>query len=352
MKTNAQLLLIQSTHRMTIKYDPDISHTYVESINARIPNENGGYIVQTNLQGFRSDIEFESRKKGLPRILMFGDSNTAGDGVSNYQRYSDIIAKKLNVESFNYGLSATGTDQQLLIFRKFAENIEADMVMLFITVHNIERIKVIYWESFERTTGEFVLVPKPYFTLSNQNKLELSHIPVPMKRKPVGHKPENEYLAPFTGGNKYIDPFFKLSKLKKVVAPITSKLNLGIQKKLKKRINFQPHRDYDDPSSQGWQLMEAIIKQFHSEISPLQLMIVPLPTYNYLYEQYVPNYIDRFESLGSLGDKIHVLDLTSQLLNMPLEIRRKMFFKRDSHFSPYGHQIISDLVSTKISDLI
>ena len=65
MQTNAQLLLIQSTHRMTIKYDPDISHTYVENINARIPNENGGYVVRTNSQGFRSDIEFQSRKKNV-----------------------------------------------------------------------------------------------------------------------------------------------------------------------------------------------------------------------------------------------------------------------------------------------
>ena len=45
---NAQLLLIQSTHRMTMKYDPDISHIYVPNINARIPNDNGGYFIKTN----------------------------------------------------------------------------------------------------------------------------------------------------------------------------------------------------------------------------------------------------------------------------------------------------------------
>ena len=52
-----------------------------------------------------------------------GDSNTAGDGVSNHQRYSDILSKTLNCESYNYGLSATGTDQQLLTYRKFAKNV-------------------------------------------------------------------------------------------------------------------------------------------------------------------------------------------------------------------------------------
>ena len=139
-----------------------------------------------------------------------------------------ILAKILNCESYNYGLSATGTDQQLLTFRKFSENVEADLVILFITIHNIERIKVKYWESFERTTGKFVLVPKPYFTLSKQNELELSHVPVPMERKPADHKSKEDFIAPFTGGNRYLDPLHTFSKLKKAVAPITSKLNLGI----------------------------------------------------------------------------------------------------------------------------
>ena len=87
------------------------------------------------------------------------------------------------------------------------------MIILFITVHNVERIKVKYWESFERTTNEFVLLPKPYFTLSNQNKLELNHVPVPMERKPADQKSKKDIIAPFTGSNKYLDPFFKLTKL-------------------------------------------------------------------------------------------------------------------------------------------
>ena len=78
-------LLQQSTHRMLIQYDGDIGHRFVPNLRARIPNENGGYYVVTNSCGFRSDIEFEEPKRiDCPRILMFGDSYTAGDNVSNH----------------------------------------------------------------------------------------------------------------------------------------------------------------------------------------------------------------------------------------------------------------------------
>jgi len=42
-----------------------------------LPNETGGDFMVTPSLGFRSDIEFDEPKHGLPRILMFGDSYTA-----------------------------------------------------------------------------------------------------------------------------------------------------------------------------------------------------------------------------------------------------------------------------------
>jgi len=345
MDTNAQFLLIQATHRMTLKYDPHISHRYVENIRARIPNENGGYFVRTNSLGFRSDRNYHNKKGNLPRILMFGDSNTAGDGVSNHQRFSDIVARELHIEVFNYGLPGTGTDQQLLSYQTYANGVEADLAILFITAHNIERIKAKYWETYERTTGEYVLAPKPYFSLSASNELILHHVPVPTTREPAGNQAQTDYIAPFTKGDQYLDPLQKLSTLKKIVAPVTRKLNLGIQEKLKRRIKFQPHVDYDNPNSEGWKLMTAIIKQFYSEILPLPLIVVPLPTLNHLYEKCAPNYIDPFDSLSSSEKNIQIFNLTSELLKLSRETRYKMFFKHDSHFAPFGHQIIAKQVA-------
>lgn len=344
---NAQLLLIQSTHRMTMKYDPDISHIYVPNINARIPNEKGGYFIKTNSSGFRSNFNYLLKKNSKPRLLIFGDSNTAGDGVSNEERFSEIIGKTLNSDSYNYGLSASGTDQQLLLYQKFAKNVENDLVILFITVHNIERVKAKYWQSFDRTTGKFVWVPKPYFALDDKGHLKLNHVPVPMKRIENNNEKGEEYIAPFTGGNNYLNQFNEFSNLRKIIKPITSRLNVGIKKKLSKIKKFQPHPDYNNNNSKGWKLMEALIKEFRNEVEPSKLLIVPLPTANYLLNQIEPSFIDRFNAMKS-EKHIQVFDITSKFMDMDKDEIVKLFFKKDSHYSAYGHHKIAECVSDYI----
>ena len=160
-------LLTRSTHRMVIQRDPDVGHRFTSSIRARIPSEDGGYFVVTNSLGFRSDHEFDKAKADHPRILMFGDSYTAGDCVSNADRYSDQLARMLGVEVQNYGVSGTGTDHHLLIQRKFAREVAADLVMICVQIDSFHRIQVPFWPCFDRVAHRTVLVPKPYFEWEN-----------------------------------------------------------------------------------------------------------------------------------------------------------------------------------------
>ena len=114
-------LLIQPTHRMLLRYHPEVGHLFVPNLNARVPNELGAFYVRTNSAGFRSDIEYSSKQGDRPRILFFGDSFTAGDGCSNHERFSDRVGAQLHAEVFNYGVSGTGTDQHLLIQERIAK---------------------------------------------------------------------------------------------------------------------------------------------------------------------------------------------------------------------------------------
>src|SRR5579864_4555151 len=123
-------LLHQSTHRMMVQYHPAIGHIYVPNLRARLWNETGGYFVTTNSLGFRSDIEFESKLRGRRRILMFGDSYTAGDNCANQDRYSDQLARMADAEVYNFGLSGSSTDQHLLLYREFGRSIEQDLVVI------------------------------------------------------------------------------------------------------------------------------------------------------------------------------------------------------------------------------
>ena len=51
-----------NTYRQIFTYNKNIGHLFVPNLNARIINENGGYYVNTNSLGFRSDVEFKQEK--------------------------------------------------------------------------------------------------------------------------------------------------------------------------------------------------------------------------------------------------------------------------------------------------
>ena len=109
-------LLDQNTHRMVIQYHPILGHLYVPNLQARVfHHDSGAYYVRTNSEGFRSDSEFEKIVLIDPRLLFTGDSITAGDGCGNEERFSELVGEVLDAEVYNYGLSGSGTDQQLLV---------------------------------------------------------------------------------------------------------------------------------------------------------------------------------------------------------------------------------------------
>ena len=194
-------LLLQTTHRMVIRHEPDVGHLYMPNARARIPHERGAFYVATNSQGFRSDIEFATGKSTRPRILFFGDSFTAGDGCSNRERFPELVGDALGAEVYNYAVSGTGTDQQLLIYEKFARGVAADLIVFCVYVENIERNKVAFRESIDRFTKRRLLVPKPYFTLDG-GALALHHVPVPLDRPFV----EETGKEAFQGLERTADP--------------------------------------------------------------------------------------------------------------------------------------------------
>ena len=73
--------------RQIFEYDPDIGYRYIPGLRARIPHESGGYLIRANEMGFRSTREYVAEKPpGVRRVLLFGDSYTAADGVPNERR--------------------------------------------------------------------------------------------------------------------------------------------------------------------------------------------------------------------------------------------------------------------------
>lgn len=337
------MLLRQSTHRMTVQYHPRLGFHYVPNLNARIPNELGGYFVRTNALGFRSDVEFSHARNGRRRVLFFGDSYTAGDGCDNQQRFAERLGEELDTEVFNYGLSGSGTDQQLLIFEEYARGVEADLIVLCITVENIERIAATHRESIDRVAGKRVLVPKPYFTLQH-NELCLHHVPVPRERPDVPFvaiRSDEHWLR---RGIEWYRHSPVIKGLTQSIATVTS----GVRGRLLRATGFQPYAAYTSADHPGWRLMQAIVERFHASTGGIPLLIVPIPNYYFYLHGVRPLYQELFSRLDAPSRGRHVVDLTQPLCALPEETRERLSFRHDSHFSPFGHDQVAQLLKREI----
>ena len=341
-----------STHRQIFRYNKNIGHLFVPNLKARIMNENGGYYVHTNSLGFRSNTEFRRKKDNKPRILFFGDSNTAADGVSNDERFSEAVGKYFNAEVYNFGLSGSGTDQQYLIWKEYAQNIEADLIILGVLVENIERNKVAYRESLNPYTKKHFLVPKPYFKLK-KNKLELRNFPVPRIQSNLTEVDPDMIQWAIPRDQELIYKLVNWSRKSKLFKPIRSNFDSFLKKlrSLVIRMTYQPYPDYGNRDSEGYILMKEILAEFIRSLSSTPVIILPIPTYHYYVDGAKPIYNKFFNFFNNPKNNVHVLDLLKHIKNLDFTKRQSLCFKEDkSHFSQFGHQVISNFLIKQISD--
>ncbi len=337
-------------YRQVFKYNKKIGHSYIENLETRLLHENGGYFLKTNSSGFRSNIEFQNKKGKRKRILFFGDSNTAGDGVDNNERYTELIGKELDCDVYNYAISGTGTDQQFLIWENYAKKVDADLIVLGVLVENIERIKARFRETISFYNQNKGLTPKPYFILNN-NKLKLKNFPVPR----------------FFGNQKAINPEHvqwsvpqgreTLYKIKDVIRKnkIYKYFNRYFESELdfirsKVISNFyDPYKDYKNLSSKGSLLMTKILEKFVNSIGNKPIIIFPIPTYQYYFDGAKPTYRNLFQKFNDTKKKIYVCDPLNTLKSLNYIERKKLCFAIDkSHFSPKGHMLLSRFLINEI----
>ena len=313
--------------RQFVQYHPRIGHTYVPGIKARVPHETGGYLIRANQAGFRSDREFEARKKsGFRRVLLFGDSFTAGDGVSNSQRYGDLLEHEIaGLEVFNFGLPASGTDQQYLAWQEYAVGIEHDAVVLGLYVENIRRI-VTRHRLYMNDRGEEVLYAKPYFSLEDGGGLRLHNVPVPREPLNAADLPQDESAAVNRGG--------RLPALRGLANRI------GLKQMAQRLTRYQPVPEYDRADSPGWRLLRAILERWQRE-SRVPLLVVPIPMHQHIDE--VSSSVAlraRFQELSAdSGAVLH--DPLPDLWRRTAEERRAFRFAQDAHFTRAGHAALA-----------
>jgi carbamoyltransferase len=323
--------------RPLFEYHPVLGYRFVPGLRARVPHEGGGYLVRANAAGFRSEHEFTpARPPGAFRVLLFGDSFTAGDGVSNRDRYGDVLERQLSgVQLFNFGLPGSGTDQQYLAWREMAHGIEHDLLVLAVQVENIRRVAARY-RIFENEGREVVLA-KPYFTLGGDGALSLHGVPVPREPLRMEDVPPEDLAHLDRGGDHAL--------VRKVVN------KLGVKDVVQTLTRYQPLPAYDRADHPDWRLMRAILGRWIAE-SAAPVLLMPVPLYQYVEETSSPEgYQQRFRELAAdTGALLH--DPLPDFHRLGRAERRQLRFGRDIHPTAAWHQVMADSLAPRLRSLL
>ena len=314
--------------RGIFQYHPVFGFHFVPGVRARVPHEAGGYLVRANTAGFRSDREFTTEKgAGVFRVLLFGDSYTAGDGVSNGQRYSDLVETLLpGIEVYNYGLPGTGTDQHFLVYREVAASVDHDAIVIAVQVENIRRIVARYREFTDRE-GERIILAKPYFTIGEGGVLDLHNVPVP--REPV---------SPDQLGDEaqFVDRGGELRFIRQAL----NKLGPAVKSLVQAVAAPDPLPGYARSDHPDWVLMRAILERWIAS-SDVPVIIMPVPLYHHVEELARPDrYQARFAELAA-PPRVSIHDPLPAFHAVPRDARRAFRFERDVHPTPAAHRVLA-----------
>jgi carbamoyltransferase len=242
------------------------------------------------------------------------------------------------VQVFNFGLSGTGTDQQYLIWREHAAQIEHDLVLIAVLVENIRRV-VARFRPFQSAEGEDVILAKPYFTLDSDGSLSLHNVPVPREPIPRDALAGEELASVDRGG--------RLEGLRRAV----NRLGPGAKALVQRITRYQPVPGYARADHPDWRLLEAILRGWVREL-PGPVVICPVPLYQHIEETSSPKgYQARFRALED-PERVIVHDPLPDFRAHSPEQRRAFRFERDVHLTPAAHRVLAESLAARIGPLV
>jgi len=298
------------------------------------------YYIRTNSQGFRSNFDFNKESQGKKRIIFLGDSFTAGDGVANEDRFSDLVMNSVgNLECYNFALTASGTDQQVLIYERIAKQFDHDIIFLGFSLHDITRLgPELIWRA-HRLRPEYVVLPKPYFS-PNGGELNLGNIPVPRHRIVRGPRTNNT--------NGVLNLAKRLYELSGHSSGDLGRWMRASQSSFGELLlsyrTFYDYGRYYNKADENWQLMERIIKRLIQEADNKPVILFPIPEVRALSSVFKGNYQSLFEHLQEEFDNVIFLDIADYVKDYPRRDRHTMMSMSTLHFTKLGNFMASNAI--------
>jgi carbamoyltransferase len=299
--------------RQVFGYHAEIGWWHCPNLRARIPLGQTFHTVVTNSIGMRASREYpKARPRGRKRLLFLGDSYTAGDGVSNEQRFTDLLeARWRDLDALNFGLNGSGTDQQVLIFERLARAFEVDAYVFCVCVENIARNMYSCFPSWDWREQTVAYRPKPWFELVG-DELVLKNQPVPRARRLKEQLGDWRYEFPVVAG----DPD-----------------------------RYAVYKQTDGPH---WRLMKRLFRRFLEQVRGAPVLLVPLPMVDHYLETAPSTYWPRFQELEDPASRVFVVDVLSAFKAVPRAERERFRFPDDPHYTPRAHALVADVLAREL----
>lgn len=217
--------------------------------------EEGKYVA--NSRGARGRQEFELvPDPARRRILTFGDSFTFGDEIGEEGTFQRILGTwRPDWEVINYGVSAYGTDQAFLRYRRLGRDLGADVVCIGILLENIGRNVNRYRPLWNPTTG--FCAAKPRFILDEEGALELVGQPFASNADLAAALRRGGVIERIAEHEYWLDrpavPTGRLSSIGRVAALLRAH-----------RVR-DPARLWRDPEGEPFLVTVALLEAFHRE---------------------------------------------------------------------------------------
>ena len=316
------------THRSLLRYDQKIGHLFTPNLSMRKLYSEKPYHIKTNKQGFRANFDFKKQKKeNEKRIIFLGDSYTAGDGVANEKRFSNLVSETFGAECYNFGLSGSGVDQQYLVYKEIASHYQHDVLVISPHIMDIGRNMLDSRVSVDGSSGKEILFPKPFFTLVN-DQLVPHNIPVPRNRQEVEDQDDKEKI------------FKPNALLRKVFHGFVPK---PIKEKLLQIQFSRQHKGYQTAKDPRWILMRKLLQGIIEAAGNKPILLAPLP-YHRVGQN--PDYQDRFIELANEYKHVHFVDVLEKF--KAFSDTESLHYEKDAHFSELGHEVIADALIEEI----
>ena len=304
-------------YKQIFTYDKKIGYKYVPNLNVTVT---GDYLDQlydfklkTDKFGFRNSISIANKVLDVD-IMFIGCSFTAGDGLENKNRFSELI----NLDSYNAALSGSDLIQQMLIVNYCKDFINTKKIIYSPYLGCINRMKLKSRSTFLHNSRHIWF--KPYFQIS-KGKFILKNQPVP---KPQINMSNSE--------NKKKEKSFWIKRIFKSKFPYSTFLD-SINKAYSDETNFS--------------ICKEIYSKSKFRYPNARHILMPLGNYYFLKfaNNKLNNVVTNFYQRLTREIGFEFYNINSMINRSNIE---KIFYKKDGHFNIYGHKIISEIINKHI----